>query len=944
MADAPKPPLPAVQPWEAEITEADVAEFVARKREEELAEKFGTPAQQLAAGIEGIARGLTGGISTQLEVEAYRKLAEAGDPTASQAIRDIQARAETTAGTAGEVASFLVPIAAGTSAGRKALGKAGSAALDLSAPSLISKAGAATGRAVSESLPAAQGVLGKALQKAITTGAAGGAEGALFGLSHVIHESAFDDPEYTAEAALADVGWGAAMGVGLGAGLGVVEATVPVAVQKAKDALSRGFRRGEEALTSSYKAGEALTGTAGDTAELMLQNRQQIEALSKALPSIADDMAAATPEMADWLLRNGQRLSEMEAVFPGTARQLSRSSPETASHLLDNWQHIITDPAKRIAVAKDMTKGMSDVVGSVDDALKRINQKLAPEEAELLISQKYRGRLEDSTLTKDAYVQTMGRLDDTISKMRSEPELYSTSMARELELVRDGWIRDIEQARSPVEMFNRLRTLRQSVDDIIPYGKDALILDRAAQNGSRVLKELRRDVKAQIVDESLFGKAAARRASLDEAQADYIAANKAFRKEFMRKVEGRGGVRWEMNPAKVNTWINLMADARGQAKSAVWGRYMDAARRVTDEAEAIAQRIPAAGPDAQGLRSLLENTAKRTEEAELSAGVTQMKKQLQGDVIMSSGPVSMGGPEVRQLADIVGRALLPGVVTGAVKSVGKLTRIAKSVPAGLTTLSLLERAGQSIAKVVDSGVRAMLSAAPGVRRVGIGALNAAHVSRETTEARVERVNHLAQNLGETQAVLERQGLEEAPNISAAAQLASVRGVAFLAGKAPKMSGVGPLGKPLPLNGDDAFRFNRYYDAVDRPTSIIARAQNGTLTPLDVEAVSTVYPGLMRKIRESLLGHLMEREGLIPYRQRLMVGMLLGRDVDGTMTPAALQATQAVYQRPDAGPPEDQLQGGGAKVRPSQTGLGKLKQGRRMRTGIEASQENLRGEA
>lgn len=926
---------PAAYVQELEADEAAKAERAERA-------KYTTPIQSLAAGVEGLAKGLSFGLSTGKEVQLAKELEGLGVIDSSkQAVEDMKARSETGAATAGEIASFLLPAAAGTKLGAKVLGKTGTAALEASAPNLISELGSITGKATGEALPEATSLLGKALNKAISTGAQGSAEGALYGLNEAVSESALD-PNYTGEAALANVGWGASMGLGFGTGLGLAEVAIPAAVRAAKTNIQKAFTKGESALGSLYKGGEKLTGTSGDVAEMMLQNRQQIDAIKATIPGIADDMAQATPEMADWMLKNSERLGQMETAFPGTAQQLSRASPETADHLLNNWQKIITDPAERIRIAKTMADDMGGIVGSVDDAMHRINKKLAPEEAELLISQRYRGALEDSKLSKEAYATTLGKLDDAIARMRSEPELFSATKARELEVIRDGWVRDLEMGRNPVQTFNRLRTLRQSVDDLIPYGKDALAMDRAAQNSANVLKELRRDVKASITDEALFGKAAARRASLDEAQAEHIAALKDFRKAFMRKVEGKGGVRFEMDASKVNTWMNLMADARGQAKSAIWGRFMDASRRVTDEAEAIAARIPSAKADAQGLKSLLENAAKRTEDAELSASVTQLKKQLQGDIIMSSGPVS-SAPGARQMAEMVGQALLPGVVTGAMKSIGKLLSTATSVPRGIAALSLLERAGRLTAKGIDAGVSGLLSATPAARRVGAIALHPP--SKAATLERIERVNEMAGNLDSTQDKLADQavGLDDAPNVAQSAQMASVRAIAFLASKAPKTQPQGMMAKPLEPNGEESFRFNLYYDAVDRPLSILDKARAGTLTPLDVEAVSTVYPQLMQKMQESLLSQLMEREGPLPYRQRLMAGMLLGQDVDGTLSPTAIQSSQATYQRPSQKP--DAVATSAARdatVRPSQTGLGKLSLGNRLRTPGQAATERLDG--
>jgi hypothetical protein len=174
--------------------------------------------------------------------------------------------------------------------------------------------------------------------------------------------------------------------------------------------------------------------------------------------------------------------------------------------------------------------------------------------------------------------------------------------------------------------------------------------------------------------------------------------------------------------------------------------------------------------------------------------------------------------------------------------------------------------------------------------------------------------------------------EHAPQVAQAMQVTAARGAAFLASKVPPIPMTGPLGPKLEPSEAQVWQFGRYQAAVDRPTSILEHAAAGTLTPLDVEAVRTVYPQLYQSMKQAAMQQLVDRSGKpVPYRGRLMLSILLGQDVDGTTSPKAIQGNQAVYQRPSAKE--------GAAPPPPHT-LGKLDGANRLMTPSQATSRNL----
>lgn len=804
-------------------------------------------------------------------------------------------------------------------AGAIGLGGLGGAA-EASAPALISKAGKALSGGV-------EGLLGRALSKGVATageaaltkgaaGLAGGAlEGGLYGLGNVAHEAALGDPNLTAQKAISEVGLSAALGGGLSGAMGAAEVGLPLAVSKAKGVFQDVFNKGEGALGAYYKAAEPITGTPADVATLMLEHRAEITGLDKMVPGMADEISNATPSMAKWMVDNGGRLEEMEKAFPGTSKQLARTSPETADYLLNNWQKIITDPQARVGIAKNLAKGMQDVVDSTNSVMRRINTELAPQEAEALL-QGHTGET-----TQLAYAKLADEVQGAIGKMRAEPELYGQGYARQLEGIRDGILRDVEVSANPVEAFKRMKVLRQSLDEAIPYTKDMGALGISERNALKVMKDIRGKVKGALTDEAVFGQAAARQSALDDAQREWFALTKRggdFNTKFMRKEMGAGGVSYSLKPTKLNTWLNQMADARGQDFADTWGRTMDAARKLVDEAEKSHHAAPTSVFDRKGLEAILKKSEEMTADARQAAAVTQVKNQLDPRMSWGSMPISSMPGMVEKAAHM----LLPGALTSTVK--GTLS-LATSVPKSLAALSMLERVGKSVGKRIDSGVEAMMRGARAGRPTG-SALAAGAV--HSVEQKITRVSDLAQNPATLQDALTRQTdaiHEHAPDTSNAMQVASARGVSFLQSKLPKQPPPTPLGKRPPLPEHEKWAFARYYDAVDRPTSILDHAAQGTLLPMDVEAVRTVFPQLYAEMQKATLDKLTSHKEPLPYRSSLMVSMIMGQDMDGTLGQKAIEANQMAYALPSSRSGDDMAapRQPGA-VRPSQTGLGKLK--------------------
>jgi hypothetical protein len=228
-------------------------------------ETYGGVGQGLKAGLEGTADALTLGGSTFLEKHLFGV-----DPEAIKAREELHPLAHGLGTAAGVIApllatgggSALAEGAEGAATAARAATEGGGIAsklAEVSAPSLLSKAGKATSKAVEGLLPTAEGTLGKIGSKALSSAAGSAIEGAGYGLGQAVHESQLGDPNVTAESLLAEVGMSALLGGAFGGAAGGLSEAAGGALSK----LSGRFHSGDVIDKLKEFAGERWLKAAG---------------------------------------------------------------------------------------------------------------------------------------------------------------------------------------------------------------------------------------------------------------------------------------------------------------------------------------------------------------------------------------------------------------------------------------------------------------------------------------------------------------------------------------------------------------------------------------------------------------------------------------------------------------------------------------------------------
>lgn len=126
---------------------------------------------------------------------------------------------------------------------------------------------------------------------------------------------------------------------------------------------------------------------------------------------------------------------------------------------------------------------------------------------------------------------------------------------------------------------------------------------------------------------------------------------------------------------------------------------------------------------------------------------------------------------------------------------------------------------------------------------------------------------------------------------------SGRALAYLASIKPHPYKSGPLDAPIAPSPAEMARYNRALEIAQQPAMIMKHVKDGTLQITDIKDLGAMYPGLYKKMAEDLsikMTHADANKDPISYKTKVGLSLFLGQPLDGTMSPSAIQAAQAVF--------------------------------------------------
>lgn len=134
-------------------------------------------------------------------------------------------------------------------------------------------------------------------------------------------------------------------------------------------------------------------------------------------------------------------------------------------------------------------------------------------------------------------------------------------------------------------------------------------------------------------------------------------------------------------------------------------------------------------------------------------------------------------------------------------------------------------------------------------------------------------------------------------------------VQYLKSLKPQPQQLSPLDKPLPPSDIAEARYKRALTIAENPLIITQHIKDGTLQPSDIADLKQIYPAMYTKMAQKMTSAMVDAhhgEEAIPYNTRLSLSLFLAQPLDSTMTPANIMAAQPQPKLP----PPQQPQGGG----------------------------------
>lgn len=595
----------------------------------------------------------------------------------------------------------------------------------------------------------------------------------------------------------------------------------------------------------------------------------------------------------------GASAEGLEGAYAKAASKVYGESPEKITEILRARGETFAKPEVIEKTAKDLSNGFKELDSGGDAVLGHYNRTIKPAEMDSFLKEA------DLTKVQDGTQQFINKIGSKIEEM-TKPEdqiLFDQAKVRRLEKLKDHLL-SLRDEVSPVKFFEAVEDSKRVLYDLSNVAHDADFVPRAT---AKEIRNLWGDAKTLTENESVFGKAGARQAAANDAQSEFMQARDEIRSGLFQ-------TRGEYDPKKFKTWLKGMDSDLSQNTNDLVDRYVTAHKKLIDVVGDSHEALETGAFNIKNIESLVNKTGDQIQNARKLASLTSSVQAMQGGAGSSLMETVLGGAALGHVVPGAGHILggIPGALH-AVKDFANPTRVAE-------VLGKLEGLVNTTDRVIDKGAADLIGAA-GKRAGRVGSqMTAAEYAEKT-----EQVREMSNNPGLMQDRLmeaTKKITNHAPQTTHAVQTSLSVATAFLASKVPSPTDQGPLGAKTEPTASQIATFNRYYQAVENPLSILEHAKNGMLSKEEIEAVSSVYPQLMQKIQGSILNQVTDHKDEIPYQQRLILSALLGADLDGSMK--GLLANQKIGKLSDMG------------AKPGAGRAGKIKMSDRMATPFSRS--------
>lgn len=738
---------------------------------------------------------------------------------------------------------------------------------EVSPVGLVGKLGSGIAEAATPVIGEGASLAGRILAKAPAAALGSAVEGGLYGAGQAVTENALGDTDLNAQKVLAHVGMGALLGGAFGAGLKGLELGLPETVESAQKSLTK---------FNDYLKGDTGVGPLG-------------------------------------------------RAYAQTSSFVSGKPYEQILEGIRNRGSLIENPETRQAMASEFSGNLSEHFDQLKNAVKVANKDIRPQEIDNLLKDV------PAQAPKDTMINTVSEMRNMAQKMRDEPDLYSAYYPRTLESIADRIGPKVTADSTASDIYKELNSLKQRLDQDIPYGK---MVSPADQLAVREVKTLRGAIKDTLESQELWGEAGARQAAFNDAQREFQqltgGVNSAFKKHFLEKTSTAGGsLAYKISPTKVATFLKQTNSINGEVKAQALSDFIDTSHKLLNEIESTYKSTPASASfNKQDISRLIDKSksvmSENVKQAELAKNLGYLGGGAHNSYLGEHAAIGFGlhNPVLGAGIEAFSLARNPAL------AIQRLSKIEKMVN---KTTNLINKSTSALfktgVKVSDEYTGYLAGVKVSDEYAGYLGAKLGQPSKEEHADVVKTVNEFASNPEKFINHLDevtRSSFEAAPKITGSMHQAVSTAIGFLSSKIPRDPNLKMLSQKYEPSKAEIDLFNRYYTVVEDPLSIMNQVKYGTLTKQSMEALTTVYPKLYDELKANILDHLTthiaKEKAPLPYQLKLSLGMFLGEDLDNSTSAQSILSSQMALQQAPQNRAQNQAN---TQARVSQTGLSKL---------------------
>jgi hypothetical protein len=138
--------------------------------------------------------------------------------------------------------------------------------------------------------------------------------------------------------------------------------------------------------------------------------------------------------------------------------------------------------------------------------------------------------------------------------------------------------------------------------------------------------------------------------------------------------------------------------------------------------------------------------------------------------------------------------------------------------------------------------------------------------------------------------------EYLPEHGQALTQSTARTIQYLQGLKPQPYRPNPLDSEIEPSPTQMARYNRALGIAQQPMSVLQHVKDGTLQASDIQDLNAMYPGLYQQMSQKLSNEMTSarsNQDPIPYRTRIGMSLFLGQPLDSSMQPMSIISAQPV---------------------------------------------------